>query len=262
MSRSALLFGFNYDNNPDFKLNGCINDALHFSELLKTHGWVDVNCITDDIRDNRYKCTKAGMLLEMHRLALKSWTNDLELAWISYSGHGTYEADATDGDEEDGQDEGLVPTDYYQNGMVSDDELHFILSSFNPQTRILIIIDACHSGTMGDLNFRFPDIKTRVTEHDRPIRSSVLMLSGCKDNDYSADAHDVLGKGKFTGAFSSCLLLALEENEQNMQNVFSLTKRCRELLLEKEFTQVAQVSASYDLQANPNIGMFFSSVFL
>ena len=73
---------------------------------------------------------------------------------MSYSGHGTYVKDVND-DEDDGKDECLVPLDYKESGMIFDDHLNNILSLIHPDTRVVFIVDACHSETMLDLSYRY-----------------------------------------------------------------------------------------------------------
>lgn len=70
-----------------------------------------------------------------------------------YSGHGGSVKD-TDGDEEDGMDETLIPVDYEKAGHIVDDEVHDVLVRGLPKgVRLTAIMDCCHSESMLDLPY-------------------------------------------------------------------------------------------------------------
>lgn len=69
---------------------------------------------------------------------------------VYFSGHGTRVADRS-GDEPDGLDEALLLYDYRDTedgtaGTLADDELQSLLAAI-PSRQILVLLDACHSGT-------------------------------------------------------------------------------------------------------------------
>ena len=72
--------------------------------------------------------------------------------WIYYSGHGNTVIDKN-GDENDGKDSVILPSDYMENGYISDDDLYEWLHDI--QCKILMIFDSCHSGTIADLPWKF-----------------------------------------------------------------------------------------------------------
>lgn len=70
-----------------------------------------------------------------------------------YSGHGSQQRNYT-GDEVDGYDETLCPTDFESQGMIVDDEINVTIVRPLPHgVKLHAIIDACHSGTVLDLPF-------------------------------------------------------------------------------------------------------------
>ena len=69
------------------------------------------------------------------------------------------------GDEDDSKDECLVPLDYRKSGMISDDFLNRVFSLINKNTRVIAIIDACHSETMLDLPYRYISGNKNVIEN-------------------------------------------------------------------------------------------------
>jgi uncharacterized caspase-like protein len=70
-----------------------------------------------------------------------------------FSGHGSQQKDYN-GDELDGYDETLCPTDFETQGMIVDDEINaVIVKPISHGVKLHAIIDACHSGTVLDLPF-------------------------------------------------------------------------------------------------------------
>ena len=67
------------------------------------------------------------------------------------------------------------------------------------------------------------------------------MISGCMDNQTSADAYNVQGKREFSGAMTSCLLLTLSQDKK----IFNVMYKLRSLLRQKGFTQYPQLASSY-----------------
>jgi len=248
MTRQAILFGLNYDQTPEASLRGCVNDVTNVKNLLLSTGYKfdDVKVFTDVDHVNR--TTACGILQEMNNLASRSWKDSLEVAWIHFSGHGCSTRDLT-GDEKDGLDECIVPSDFKKNGVVSDDYIRNVLRNFNPKTKVICIFDCCHSGTIGDLKYRYLKSHTNVQlEHTNEACSSpVLLISGCKDNQTSADAFNVNNARKYSGAMTSCLLSSLEEfgNVPTTIKVHELMDKLRETLHSKHFTQHPQLCSSY-----------------
>jgi hypothetical protein len=141
----------------------------------------------------------------------------------TYSGHGGQIPDAN-GDENDQLDE----TWCLYDRMMVDDEIYRMLGLFKEGVRILVISDSCHSGTVVRFNlgnfspvtengetieFRIvpPDILDSVYSSNQnlydaiqwstprdtveSVRASVILISGCLDNQLSADGFN---NGRFT----------------------------------------------------------------
>jgi hypothetical protein len=71
----------------------------------------------------------------------------------STAGHGGQLKDRN-GDEPDGQDEVLFPSDYANAGCITDDELYStFVSRISPGVHVVAVIDSCHSGTAMDLPY-------------------------------------------------------------------------------------------------------------
>lgn len=243
MSRHAVLFGLNYEETPEARLRGCVNDVLNMKDVLQSpeYHFDDVRALTTGTTT-----TARNILTEMDNLASRSHVHNLEVAWIHFSGHGCSVTDLT-GDERDGKDECIVPSDFRRVGVVSDDLIRTILRKFNPKTKVVCIFDCCHSGTIGDLKYRYISSNTVHTEHTgAPCPAKVMMLSGCSDTQTSADAYNVNNAYKFSGAMTSCLITSMKEmGEPDKIKIHELIVKLRDILKEKQFTQVPQLCASY-----------------
>lgn len=68
-----------------------------------------------------------------------------------YSGHGLRQPDF-EGDEIDGFDETICPVDFLKEGMIVDNDIYAtIVQPLTEGVRLHAIVDACHSGTILDL---------------------------------------------------------------------------------------------------------------
>lgn len=97
-----------------------------------------------------------------------------------------------------------MPVDFRQGGMISDDDLRRILVQDLPKDcRLTVILDCCHSGTALDLPYRVIaseaglDVKKKPSHKlPRPAAGEVVLLSGCQDDQTSADAGTGLAGNK------------------------------------------------------------------
>lgn len=248
----ALLFGLNYAHAPDATLNGCINDVKNMAAFLGTQ-IPDIKCevITDDV--DRLNTSAQGLIRKLYELATRSFSEDLDFVWIHYSGHGSYIRDRS-GDERDGQDECLVPSDFKTAGLISDDILQSLLRNFNPKTRVVCVFDCCHSGTIADVKYSWDSKNIMTTENSKcVVKSKVITLSGCTDQQTSADAYNVMNDAKFTGALTSCMLMSLQKTPELRYDVFKLADTVRALLKERNFSQYPKLCSSYDLSLDPRM---------
>lgn len=246
MKSRGVFFGLNYPYHPKSKLQGCINDAHNMAAFLGSK----LNMQTDVYSDDRNidNTTGKGIIRRLYELAVASYREDLDLAWIHYSGHGTHIKD-TSGDELDGTDECLVPSDYKECGLLTDDYINAIFQSFNPKTRVVCIFDCCHSGTIGDLKYSWEgESKAQIENINCDVSARTITISGCMDNQISMDVQNMSNDNKFSGALTTTLLRILcEDFDNTTQNVFTLLTKLREYLKQYQFEQVPILCSSYNL---------------
>jgi len=248
----ALLFGLNYASSPAATLNGCVQDVVNVAAYLKDTLGVPANRVrvcTDDA-----STTAVSMVRAIYDLAVQSYRENLEVVWIHFSGHGSQVLDRS-GDELDGRDECLVPSDYAKAGVITDDSLTQLMRFFNPATRVLFVSDSCHSGTICDVKYSWKTPTSGVVENALcVVPARVTTLSGCLDAQTSADAYNVMGDGRYSGAMTSCLLMALRERGPGLMfNAFTLLDAVRTKLLQRGFPQVPMLCSAHNLARDPSL---------
>lgn len=216
----SLHIGLNFIDpahyGTDGKLKNCVNDARAMENIAKNLGYATTTLLNTDATSGRLftELTKAARQL-----------NSGDILFVTYSGHGAQVKDITN-DDEDARDETWCMYDR----MVIDDELGNAWTQFKKGVRVIMLSDSCHSGTMSRLlnlhelypqgvlyrcidpdiienvfnrhNHLYTGIKENVAKRSiGKTGASVLLLSGCQDNQLSSD-----GKGS-NGLFTSNLLL-------------------------------------------------------
>jgi len=244
MSRRALLIGSNYTATPAAQLGGCINDVINMrNTLIDAYGYQDQNIYVLRDDDANRLPTRANILAGLSYLISISSTADT--LWVHYSGHGTQVRDAN-GDEQDKHDECIVPCNYNTAGIITDDELFSIFR--NAKCRLIICLDSCNSGTGCDLQYSINynnGILSKIVNNNniRAISNpNIIMLSGCRDPQTSADAYDNVSK-RGVGAFTQTLLETLRANDHNIALLPLYSKLCANLKM-YGFTQIPVLSSS------------------
>jgi hypothetical protein len=207
------------------KLVACEFDANDMEKLASGRGFESKKLLTKE-------ATAEALTSALKKASQKLESGDTLL--LTYSGHGGQVPDAN-GDEKDRMDETWV----LYNRQLVDDELYSLFGTFKPGVRIAIFSDSCHSGTVakdavdivgpdrmarsvngGDSQQPrvkgMPDEVVRSTyeankdEYDEiqkslppfdkaNIGASVILTSGCQDNQTSLD-------GDKNGLFTQTLL--------------------------------------------------------
>ena len=160
------------------------------------------------------------------------------------------------GDEESGMDSCICPLDFETSGLIYDDDLRKIFDKLPSGVTMYIVLDCCHSGTGGDLQFKYEDtsfynkgttfpskyvpeewtLRQTVTQFKnyKKTNANVYLISGCKDNQTSADAFE---ENEAAGALTYCLLKTLKNNFGNCKWK-NLLKDTKCLLQVKRYTQI------------------------
>jgi hypothetical protein len=235
MVKFAFVIGINYNFIHESKrLAGCIHDAMRIKNMLvNSLGFSDEHIyILTDENENVTSHREIKKILES--LKNKSLRTSDEL-WIYYSGHGNSVID-TNGDENDGKDSVILPSDYMENGYISDDDLHEW--SRDIQCKILMIFDSCHSGTIADLPWKFtyrePSDVLIERERDIEIKNKhIFTLSGSTDAQKSWEIYNKSIKQSY-GEFTNTFLRVLENNNYNI-SIMKLYEQISQPFLTKQF---------------------------
>lgn len=232
-NKKALLIGINYTGTSN-ELYGCINDVDSVKERITNQGFTNINIMTDLTPK---KPTRNNILDEFKNLLINCQAGDF--LFFSYSGHGSYTFDRN-GDEVDGRDELIVSCDLQG---VLDDELKSLIQTYlKPDVTLFALFDSCFSGSVLDLRYQFMDSLNydKFTENSKQLETqgNVIMISGCTDNQTSADA---VFNNKPNGAMTWSLLEALKQKPNCSWR--ELVKNMRNLLKTSQFTQIPQFSS-------------------
>jgi len=226
---AALTIGLNSVDPGHYQgwkgeLLACEADAHDMAQIAKSRGFSASTLLTKNATRS-----SVSQAIRYHAGTLAAG----DIFMLSYSGHGGQLPDLN-GDEDDAEDETWCLFD----GELLDDELYQALAAFSTGVRVLVFSDSCHSGTVlkatyyvggshaarsadasaeGASRFRAmpPDVALRtyqanqamydpilkdrqVRESRAKVKASALLLSGCQDNQLSAD-------GTFNGLFTGML---------------------------------------------------------
>jgi len=205
------------------KLNACEADAEDMAAIATSKGFDVTKLMTKAATRQRVKTeiSKGADALEAG-----------DIFMLSYSGHGGQLPDRNN-DEPDAQDE----TWCLYDAQLVDDELYALFERFAQGVRVLVFSDSCHSGSVVKLAYYEGTVPGRTVVHSaseatyrnmpseqalrtyrankafydelldsirsgesgEDVSASVLLISGCQDNQLSAD-------GDFNGLFTSQML--------------------------------------------------------
>lgn len=248
--KRALIIGINYAGT-DSQLSGCINDANKMKwYLLNKCGFKesDITMLTDHITAKPEELpTRANIIKNINALVRDLPKRKTCQLVFHYSGHGSYTMDKSN-DEKDRKDETICPLDYDRYGDITDDDLKSMLVDPVPaNAKLFCLMDCCHSGTGLDLRYECRVYRTgRKTDYkllqDKKLSQStgeVILFSGCKDEQYSADAYI---KGKYQGAMTWGFFEVLDKYDYRPIPYKKLIKEIQALLRKNKYEQIPQLS--------------------
>ncbi|HET6201689.1 MAG TPA: caspase family protein [Planctomycetota bacterium] len=222
----------------DGELAGCENDARDMKRIARSRGFRTQLLLTR-------RATSSAVTAAIAEAAETLRSGDI--LFLTYSGHGGQVPDENGDEFEDRRDETWV---LFDRELV-DDELYALLGRFEPGVRVAVLSDSCHSGTvtrarrMAELRASAPmarafgidgerrvkalppDVQERTWRRHRALYSriqrahpsgeraaigaSVILISGCQDNQESADGDrnglftekvlEVWSAGRFRGGY-------------------------------------------------------------
>jgi hypothetical protein len=185
-------------------------------------------------------------------------------AVFHYSGHGTLVRDRN-GDEVSGLDSCLCPLDYNTpasagGGIVTDDEIRALLVNRVPRgARLYVILDCCHNGTGCDIRYKYEDFSLLLrpaTARTSPVWRTqqkafvqgkytdtvgeVYMISGCRDEQTSADAYI---NNAFAGALTYAIFAILRANQAAIRTYSwsALLRDVRYFMRANRYDQIPQL---------------------
>lgn len=235
MAKKAFLIGLNY-YNTNYELKGCINDVTNIEEKYKSLGFTE---FVRRIERSGSEPTVTETLKDLEMFIKSSKTGDL-LAF-HYSGHGSSEPDKS-GDEKDKRDEKICLLD----GWVLDDVLYKIMIQNLPiGVKLRCLFDCCNSGTIIDLPYRYQESWSGYTIENTALGSAgkdVIMISGCRDDQTSADAWIPENK-KSEGAMTWAWLKTLGWMDKHMPTATwkDVVSKMRFTLAKSKYTQIPQL---------------------
>jgi metacaspase-1 len=243
------------DGNPwNGRLYACENDARVMAELAEAQGFeVRGPLLTAE-------ATAAAVLDDLRAAARDLAPGDT--FFLTYSGHGGQVENTNP--EDDPEDDALDETWCLYDRQLLDDELFAAYSEFAAGVKVVVFSDSCHSGTVarGDPPSSDDDARPKqlpidvalatekanvamysTLQKDIPTKrltrldATVVLLSGCKDDQFSRD-------GRVNGAFTAALLEAWNDPD---------ARRSLPRLLE---TLSARIPPSYNQVPNHSVYCF------
>lgn len=275
--KTSLHIGLNYVdpahyNGWDGRLVACIKDSQDMQVLAHRAGYQST--VLNDKQATASRITS-------HITAVSENLRAGDTFLITYSGHGGQVPD-TNGDERYDRGPGgtsrMDETWCTWDRQLIDDELHYLWSLFKRGVRILVLSDSCHSGTMArvfrDDGFYLAAVgsawRPRMMSNQRSaavykqnkalyegiqsavptrgksrVEASVVLISGCQDNQYSLDGDE---NGLFTGTLLR--VLSGENVPTTLQSLRDYIARLMPPYQTPNFFKVGRTSAEFEGQ-NP-----------
>lgn len=253
--KKAICTGINNYPGTANDLQGCVNDANDWSNLLTSLDFTVTKLLDSQVTGNAFSTAIKNAVSEMV-------AGDVLV--ITYSGHGTQVIDNS-GDEEDGYDEAL----YLYDGVFTDDQMRSALSGIKDGVHVFFISDSCFSGTITrkiNLNEAVGKPRFVVTDPIPPTAKPVtkfllqenmkeIVLTGCSDMEYSYDAYI---NGKWNGAMTAYAIKSIIPGSTYNQ-FYSIL---RSLLPSNQYPQTPQLEGKAENKAKVMFEPFIDSVSL
>lgn len=237
--KSGLLIGINY-TGTSVPLKGPKYDVKNIGDMLqKLYNFSSSNLVfmSDDLsKDNELYPSKKNIMNQFNKLITNASRGD-ELVFF-FSGHGVQVNKSVN------MTECLYPID--ANGKINllcDNELKKIISKTPPGTRLVILLDTCHSSGIFELAYTLQNLKSkefvlrRTDQNELTDSGDIIMFSSALASQLSYDLDSFRTSG---GLFTGCLIKILGKNKDiSFLNLLQeVTACCR------EYSQTPQMSFS------------------
>lgn len=208
----VLSVGLNY--RGQYQLNGCHNDVDRLKKVLYDSLDPQKRGIYSSLKDDGVSSlpTFETIKEEVEKLFKELKENDAFI--FTYSGHGGRVADK-DGDEKSGYDDCIYDYNFKE---ITDDILYELLVDKLPnKVKLRVILDCCHSGTGLDLPWGYSPFGSKENTSKKVTGKNVVCISGCTDEETSADAWiDRKPQGALTAILSE--ILETKKNKDNQES--------------------------------------------
>jgi hypothetical protein len=243
--KAALLIGINY-KGTDAELRGCENDIMNTKKvLIEKYGFEEKDIIVLMESLNIEKQPTRQNILKYIRWLVNKSNSGYGKVWFQYSGHGVSINDRN-GDEKDGKDECIYTCD---DKLIVDDEFHKeLVSRMHKESKLFCFMDCCHSGSIMDLKYKYRagQNQSLCENSKKAAATNVLALSGCKDDQTSADAWL---SGDWCGALTKTFLDVMKQSNYDI-TLFDMVNKIRNGLQKGGFTQIPQLTSSKDVSTD------------
>jgi metacaspase-1 len=249
---ATLLIGINYTGTSN-ELQNCIYDTQHVVErlLIPVLGvGLDDLVIMNDYQYGTDLYPTAKNIRQQIDLFVEK-ANRTKRGFFQYSGHGSYIRDRNN-DEKDRRDEVLCPIDYEEEGFIDDDELFLrVVKRLNSDVQLIVLCDSCFSGTIFDLPYTYDKKGKMKVDHKLSQTMlarlpQIVLISGSKDNQTSADGAVLSGSSTGSGAMTAAFLETLKQADYHI-SYGELIKQMNTWLKSQGFTQEPMLSSTHRL---------------
>ena len=202
-------------------LQSCVNDALAMGHMLREmfgYSPENIRLLVDEVdaltqshlpSSQSFPPTRQNIIKSMKWLVKDAQAYDK--LFFHFSGHGTCSTDYY-GEEKDGKNQCIMPTDHANSGVLVDDDINRFLIRPLPKDCVLhALADCCHSGTIMDLEFVFEGKDWAYQGPTRGYKGTdggiVFQFAACRDRQraYEPDNPDITF-GAATAAFMHAIL--------------------------------------------------------
>jgi len=203
----------------------------------------DITMLRDDATNPANLPTRKNILSHLNIIVSQSmYCSEI---WIHYSGHGLQVTEVNRRNQIIGIDDAIAPMDYQSAGFILDTDIYAIIK--NIKCRAFLIFDSCHSASVCSLPWLYqyspPSSISRTHINNNSLKNqNIFMISGCKDNQTSADEYDTK-LNEWVGAMTEGFLTSLEDNNYGGSIIKIYTDTCN-YIIKHGFSQQPCFSSS------------------